>query len=846
MQKTILRLSLFVICLLVTMLLSSCRTRFMKTSPFYTGKIIAGKTSSGQVVRWDDPKAVKVEKIFAHEIKAKMDDDRIYVWPVFYKNFLLYSFLWPLAEINDVGWEIRPLVSVDDYAKDYRILTGGWNSKDDSHYILPLYVKTKNALYSLPYSSIKDHGNYIDNYLMLAGYFSEDNSSYLFPLYYYDGNKSKVYTPICSFSDEDGYVFPIYFYKNYEYGKTEGFTNYILPPLGFYQYESKEGKPYSSNAWFFPLFTYSFSALSADNSSKNQDYQRSFFCFPWIYSYKNTGRPTAKNIFSPFYFSGFKKYKDVDEKWLNIVPFFFSGYNKSYTKDKDWLACYPFYAYFRDKKDISRNYFLLVGNQQKDIQGKPYASSYVLPFYYYDYKSCVSSRKNPKYQGQVFKYNERPKDYFLKEYSIQKNSFYFPSIFSTEYENNQYGSFNIFPFLFKGHDQRYNRDKKWLKTFPFYSYQRKKEDVFRNYLLLAGTADKKIKGKAYASSYILPFYYYSYDLRRNTIVEKNYYFPSIFRTKYEDDKLNKLTVFPFYFSGHDRRYSWDKEWNSVFPFYFYSREKKDISRNYLCLVGTEETTIEDKKYNSSYVFPFYYYKYEAEPFYHEKNRRETVRKTSYVFPNYYSEVNEEKKEEQYCFFPFLFHKKNSSYENTGTPFSVFQRRKSLVNDDLSMQVLWYLYYFDRDQYSTTEYIFPSYYSYENRRNNHIVTNFFPFTFHEKTDKLDSFGTFLWLYTNRHYLPEKKKESQLFWYLYYNKQIAGNNKAKVEPYESSRVLWKVYHRETKGDVTNMDLFPFLSFSANKKRTRFSFAYRLFSWEAGIKSTKVHFLFMPVWW
>lgn len=81
----------------------------------------------------------------------------------------MYSLLWPLAEINDVGLEIRPFIYVDNYEQEYRILTGGWNSKKESNYILPLYVKNKKGFCSFPYSTIKDGKFRIDNYMLFGG-----------------------------------------------------------------------------------------------------------------------------------------------------------------------------------------------------------------------------------------------------------------------------------------------------------------------------------------------------------------------------------------------------------------------------------------------------------------------------------------------------------------------------------------------------------------------------------------------------------------------------------------------------------------------------------------------------
>jgi len=308
----------------------------------------------------------------------------------------------------------------------------------------------------------------------------------------------------------------------------------------------------------------------------------------------------------------------------------------------------------------------------------------------------------------------------------------------------------------------------------------------------------------------------------------------------------------------------DKEWDAVFPFFFYDRDKKDISKNYFCFTGTNSNVIDEKEYDSSYCLPFYYYgyskdveyrnnpKYAGKKFkYNERPKdyrlkKETARKKTYIFPNYFAEENKDKEQSEFTVFPFVFHEKNKRYEKTGTPFSVYHRKQWFENDNLTSQFLWFFYYYDRDQSDITEYIFPSYYSYTDRSANHTVSNFFPFTFHEKTNDMDSFGTLLWFYTSRNNLKEKKIERQAMWYLYYNEYYAANKKAKTEEYESSRILWKAYHRETKGDTTNIDVFPFISYSDNKERSRFSFAWRFFSVEKSEKDTKVHLLYIPVWW
>lgn len=908
------KLLLGALFLISVLLLTSCSTALMKTSPFYTGQIIAGKTSSGKVVRWDDPEAVKIEKIFAHDIKATMDDDRIYVWPIFYKNFLMYSLLWPLAEINDVGWEVRPLVSVDNYEQDYRILTGGWNSKDGSNYILPFYVKNDNQFLSLPYSYMKDGNDWIYNYFLLSGYFSEDNSSYLFPLYYYDGGDSTLYTLLFSFAEDEGYIFPVYFYDIHTNDGTTYRKHNILPPFGKYSSKSTDEESYCEEARFFPLFFYDrnertdylknskYEGQEFDYNKRPDDYyiqykstDKSFFMLPWIYFQNNDKYPINESIVFPVYFAGENKFGSQDKEWFHLFPIYFSGYDKSYqgekfARDQEWKASFPFFIYRRDKEDYYRNFMLLAGNKQKMINEKPYFSSYILPFYFYSYDPVVKRRVNPKYKGKRFSYEDRPEDYYLEDETVKKDSFYFPSLFMTEYENKEYDSLALFPFYFQGYDKRWKKDQEWTTVFPFYFYNRNKEDVYKNYCIFAGTRDEKLHGEMYSSSYIFPFYNYDYKeifsryenpkykdsdirmdklpddyyIKKKTIAKENFYFPSVFTEKYENGDYDSLSVFPFYYTGYDKRRLEDKEWDAYFPVYHYKRDKKDISNNYFCFTGTESTHINDKEYNSSYCLPLYYYGYSKDvdyvknPKYKDKNivykkrpkdyyqEKETARKKTYVFPNYYAEENKKKGESEFTIFPFVFHEENKNYIETGTPFSFYHRKEYLNNDNLSSQLLWFLYYYDRNSYSETEYIFPSYYSYTKRNKNHTITNFFPFTFHEKTEYLDSFGTFLWLYTSRDYLKEKKSEKQAFWYLYYNEQYEADGTVRKEPYESSRILWKAYHRETKGDVTNIDAFPFLSYSKNNKRTKFSFAYRLFSVEKAKESTKVHLLFIPVWW
>jgi len=99
--------------------------------------------------------------------------------------------------------------------------------------------------------------------MFLGGYHSRDNSSYMLPLYYYDGGDSTLYTLICSFSKDFGYVLPLYFYDTDHYGNGSKLQDhYLLPPFGKFSYFSEKDESYCQEARFFPFFFYDRNKLS--------------------------------------------------------------------------------------------------------------------------------------------------------------------------------------------------------------------------------------------------------------------------------------------------------------------------------------------------------------------------------------------------------------------------------------------------------------------------------------------------------------------------------------------------------------------------------------------------------
>ena len=149
-------------------------------------------------------------------------DGRFSVLPVFWwtKNwFVLGPFA--TAQERDEG-TLFPLVYWDyEIGKDHLWygagLGGYWRDygKPTAHWLLPLYAKTGDGVFTIPFSRLDRKTRHTDFYLCgLGGYEGSEagyRSSWVLPFYYHD--QDGLYTPLYGSTDESSWMAPFY-YRN--------------------------------------------------------------------------------------------------------------------------------------------------------------------------------------------------------------------------------------------------------------------------------------------------------------------------------------------------------------------------------------------------------------------------------------------------------------------------------------------------------------------------------------------------------------------------------------------------------------------------------------------------------
>ena len=72
------------------------------------------------------------------------DPDRINLWPLLYKSHDRTSALWPLFDMDDQGFALRPLVALENDSVSLLGPLAGWDRKKDIWWVIPAYKFEKN------------------------------------------------------------------------------------------------------------------------------------------------------------------------------------------------------------------------------------------------------------------------------------------------------------------------------------------------------------------------------------------------------------------------------------------------------------------------------------------------------------------------------------------------------------------------------------------------------------------------------------------------------------------------------------------------------------------------------
>lgn len=700
--------------LIVLIMQSGCSTPMMKASPFYTGEIVYGVSSSGKMLKWNDPEAAGVKKATLNQDAKRFDDDRVNVWPIFYKNFLIYSIVWPIGEINDVGWEIRPLVSIDNYNESYHAMAymWGYNAKSSSSYLFPAYYMDRKSMFSLLGGWGEDFSYIVPPFFIKnKNYKGDDILSALFPMSRFN------------LTTGESHVFPAYIRGNDSlYTLLFGWDRellYIVPPLFLNVKMKSQGKPDEKDNIYFVFWPF-----AGFNTTREES-----FVFPLYLD-------IDKGFYSLLYGYG--------EKFLYFVPpcFVMLKYPEGNTYNFLWPLCsltpsknnyysFPLFHYSDDKAD---------GN---------FEFNYLFPLGWgWDNRRASGSMFVPLYFDETTKGNG--KRFVLTPLFMANNNFedFMTPLFGWFKDGKDYYAT---PFFARN---KYNESTDYEIMFP---------------LAKLRIMDKKEEGIRQTQGHVFPFYSYYQD-----------------KSGYDLD-----IMFPFIASGSRRTGENNVEYRRYLPFYYDYSDSGYTHTNY-AFFGKTGKNINGIVKSASYILPFYYSRWDKAIRYEidtaQPAKPEDTGKNAMQQNKKYKEVITA------CKSTFIL------------PDILFSEDEEAGKYDFS--VVPFYFYTQKDKSWITE------------------------------------STFLWLYTRRENLEKKSIDSQALWYLYY---YSHQDKTETEQERTTaRILWKLYHREKLGDESNFDIFPFISYSENPKRSRFSFCWRLFNYEKTPESLKLNLFFIPILW
>lgn len=551
-------LSVIALAILAAPFFQGCSTPMMKATPFYTGEVVYGISKSGKTVRWDDPDVAKIQKTTRTDDKGALDKDRINIWPLFYQNLLISSIIWPIGEINDVGWAVRPLVSVDNYNESYKALAymWGYNAKKGTSYFIPLYLwsdKAKLTLlggwgeeftYIVPPMIIKNKDSKGDDQLLIMPPFSRfnlsKNESYILPIYIKD--QDSFYSMLCGWGKEFAYVLPPLFIKV----KEDDGSDALMFMAPFSRFNAAKSESYVLPAYikdkdsFYTLlcgwgkdFLYILPPMFF-KSKENDGSDVLTFMFP--FSRFNTAR--GESYVFPAYAKGKNFFYTMllgwDESMKYALPPFFIDGKEGNTEYRRIL---PFYYYYSDPNYSHSNYGFF-GRMNKKISEKDHSSWYLLPFYYsrwdrhYSYEIDQAAEQQTE---SADKAGQRPQHKYKQVVTATKNSLIMPNILLSENEE---------------------RGESELALLPFYWHDQKKNQITESSFLWLYTSKEDIdKKSAYTQAMWFLFYH---ERQEKTDKENNKSTARVLWKLFHKETIGEETnvdIFPFisYSGNPDRR-----------------------------------------------------------------------------------------------------------------------------------------------------------------------------------------------------------------------------------------------------------------------------------------------------
>jgi hypothetical protein len=284
-------------------LLSGCSSAIIKTTPFYSGKKVAGVTGGGGIVSRDDPKAVKVELVDGDAREST-------------RMFLPFYYSWDNPK--ERKW------------KFFYLMPFGWNWSDGE----------KSTRMFLPF------------------YYSWDNPEE-------EKWQFTLLIPLASAWKRDKYIsgndfFPLYYYIN-DTEENQWKLNFIVPFWGWKLW--KEGQEYGGS--FFPLLGYRRNDSGFKNilspvfifSNKGPTY----FVFPPLFIRSRSGEEVCYNFLWPL---SELKVQNNEEGLADYQGYFFPFLSFSMNKErKKFSFCWRLFSVEKSQeRDKAYFFFIPVWN----------------------------------------------------------------------------------------------------------------------------------------------------------------------------------------------------------------------------------------------------------------------------------------------------------------------------------------------------------------------------------------------------------------------------------------------------------------------------------------------------
>jgi hypothetical protein len=272
--------------LLATVLAGGCASPEMKGTPFYTGEYEEGE---------GEP------------------EDRVNLWPLLYHRDPALSILWPLGELTEDHFAIRPVFSIYGLNKDEQIYNIVWpiaqiDMQRKEHRVFPL--------------------------LWWGGDGGGSDYCVVFPLYWHYGD------PFFGRRRGLNSLFPLWWYKR----DKEEFRFFLpWPIIGGRNWNGE----YGWHAW--PL------AGSYWEDKKSHDWA----LWPLAHRWNNPGAEEAGHCVMPFYWNS----QDKDSYAMFTFPV---GWGAAPDREESWHMVVPFYLTASGKQ--SRSFYTLLGGYSR--QGK--------------------------------------------------------------------------------------------------------------------------------------------------------------------------------------------------------------------------------------------------------------------------------------------------------------------------------------------------------------------------------------------------------------------------------------------------------------------------------------------